>query len=202
VDKSYDINVLVIKYFPLTSDRKNIDINVTGETGKPYDLIRQKTIDITNNLISVTAKASTYLGYKNSSAKPALRYHISDTIEYEKPVPITPRFGNPVYPDYNGIMKAHDICNYVDNNNIREVWIWAYQGHPVTKLGMLESKMSGPFGDISNPGGYNDMPLCKHTYIVYTFNYARGTAEAFENWGHQMEFELLHIDALLHNSLL
>jgi hypothetical protein len=92
------------------------------------------------------------------------------------------------------MMLAHDICNYVDNKNVREVWLFAYQGSPTIKLGGQESKMSGPFGDISNPGEMNDMPLCKHTYIVYTFNYGRSTAEAVENWGHQLEHEFSAIN--------
>ena len=33
------------------------------------------------------------------------------------------------------------------------------------------------------------MPHCKHTYVVYTFNYGRSTAEAVEIWGHQLEAE-------------
>ena len=47
-------------------------------------------------------------------------------------------------------MLAHDICNYVDNKNVREVWLFAYQGSPTIKLVVMESKMSGPYGDISN----------------------------------------------------
>lgn len=38
------------------------------------------------------------------------------------------------------------------------------------------------------------MPRCKNTYIVYTFNYARGLAEAFENWSHQLEAQLTAVD--------
>jgi hypothetical protein len=195
-DRSYDINVLVIKYFPLTADKKNIDINVTGEVGDKYDVIKRKTIDITNSLVSALGKASTYLGYKDSSAELALRYHINDTIEHEERVPFSPNppLNRPTYPDYYGIMQSHNICNYVDTKNVTEVWLFAYQGHPVTKLGIDESKMSGPFGDISNSFRYNDMPPCKKTYVVYTFNYARGTAEAIENWGHQIEAELSNID--------
>lgn len=195
-DKSYDINVLVIKYFPLTADRKNIDINITGEVGDRYDVIKQKTVDITNNLISVIGKASSYLGYKNPLAKPALRYHVSDTIEHEVKVPFSPNqpVNTTTYPDYYGIMKSHDICNYVDNKNVREVWLFAYQGHPNTKLSIEESKMSGPFGDKSNYHRYNDMPLCKNTYVVFTFNYGRGTSEALESWGHQVEIELTFVE--------
>src|SRR3990167_3328575 len=41
-DTSYDLGVLVVKYFPLTSDGLSIDLSVTGDVGGSYDLIRQK----------------------------------------------------------------------------------------------------------------------------------------------------------------
>ncbi len=201
-NKSYDKNVLIIKYFPLTKDR-TVDINVTGEQyleGMSYETVKKRTIDISNNLVSAVGKATSYLGYKDSSAKPAIRYHINETIEHEQPVPIAPKPGVPDYADYNGIMQTHNICNYVDNKKIDEVWLFAYQGFP-QKLGVSESKMSGPHGDISNSYKFNDMPVCKSTYIVYTFNYARGTAEALHNFGHQMEAQLSEINSHLFRDL-
>lgn len=197
----YDLGVLVIKYFPLTPDKQNIDINVTGDIGDLYTIIRQRTIDVTSNLLSLLPKVSTYLGYKNTNSQPTLGYHIVDTKEYTSPVPIKP-IGNALrYPDYNGIMAVNNICDYVDNKEVREVWIWAYQGPNKAdgqpSLGISESKMSGPNGDISNSPRYNDMPVCQNTYRVYTFNYGRGTAEAMESWGHQMEAELDAVDSIL-----
>jgi hypothetical protein len=195
-DKSYDLDVLVISYFPLTEDGM-LDIGVTGETfleGLTHEQIRQRTIDITNNFIGAVAEATTYLGYEDTSAEPAITYHVSETIEHLEAVPIAPRPGLPLYPDYPGIMTEHDICDLVDNGGIDEIWIWAYQGFPVEKLAISESRMAGPFGDISNSFRFNDMPVCASSYVVYTFNYARGTAEALENWGHQMEAELDAVD--------
>jgi len=61
--------------------------------------------------------------------------------------------------------------------------------------------MSGPFGDISNSYKFNEMPVCKSTYIVYTFNYARGTAEGLHIFGHQMEAELSVINPHLFRDL-
>ena len=142
-DRSYDMNVLVIKYFPLTADRKIIDSSIAG-FDSTFEQARQKTIDITNNLVTLLAKASTYLGYNDSSGKQcaALQYRIIDTIEHEEAVPLAPRDNRPKYPDYNGIMKSHNICSYVDNENVREVWIWAYQaGNPPNQsLELDESK--------------------------------------------------------------
>ncbi len=200
-EKIYNINVLVIKYFPLTDDGQKIDISVTGDIGGSYQGIRQHAITVTNNLTAVLEKATKYLGYKNPAAPSSLLYNIIDNKEYTQAVPIKPRSDSPRYPDYNAIMTSHNICDYVDNKGVREVWLWAYQGPNQSDgqpyLGILESKMSGPYGDISNSYRYNDMPVCKFTYRVYTFNYGRGTSEAFESWGHQIESEMKAVDETL-----
>ena len=196
---SYTLGVLVIKYFPLTSNGQNININVTGDVSDSYSYIRQHTTDVTNNLLADLPKATKYLGYHYGGNLPSLGYHVVATFEHKQAVPIdsTSHPDHPTAPNYNLIMTQHNICDYVNNKGVREVWLWAYQG-PSTKgpnhdqpyLGISESKMSGPYGDISNSFRWNDMPLCAHTYRVYTFNYGRGTSEAMESWGHQMEAEL------------
>lgn len=181
------MNVLVIKYFPLTSDGKNIDKNITGDIDGSYESIKQHTTSVTNNLKDAMEKASS-----------SLKYTIIDTKEYTKAVPIKPRGERVTYPDYNKIMADNSICDYVNQKGVNEVWVWAYQGPNKDNgqpfLGIDESKMSGSFGDISNSYKYNDMPVCNSTYRVYTFNYGRGTAEAFESWGHQLEAELSAVD--------
>lgn len=197
-DTSYDMGVLVLKYFPVTADNK-IDITITGDVGEPYDTIHQRTIDVTTNLLSFIPKATSYLGYKNSSAKSAITPKIIDTKEYKQVVPIKGKTGRPTYPDYNKIMTDNSICDYVDNKGVSYVFLWAYQGpnKPDTGqpyLGIDESKMSGPNGDISNSERLGDMPKCTKTYRVFTFNYGRGTAEAIESWSHQIEAEISEID--------
>lgn len=201
-DTSYSLGVLVIKYFPLTANGQNIDINVTGDVGDSYSYIRQHTTDVTNNLVQDLPNATSYQGYFYNNA-PSLTYHVVNTIEHTTAAPInsTLHAGFPTYADYPGIMNSHNICNYVNNQGVREVWLWAYQGpstqgpnHDQPYLNIAESKMSGPYGDISNSYRWNDMPVCQHTYVVYTFNYGRGTAEAMESWGHQIEMEDRNID--------
>lgn len=201
---SYSLGVLVIKYFPLTANGQNIDMSVTGDVGDTYANIRQHTIDITNNLLTDLPKATQYLGYKYAGDKPSLNYHVVATLEHTTAVPInaTIHTGHPTYPDYNGIMNSSNICSYVDNQGVHEVWLFAYQGpsKPGTTtpyLDIEESKMSGPYGDISNSYEWNDMPVCRHTYVVYTFNYGRGTAEAIHSWGHQIEAEMKAVNSSL-----
>lgn len=201
-DTSYDMGVLVIKYFPVTSSGL-IDQAVTGDVGEPYDVIKKRTDDVTNQLKISLEKASSYLGYRDPTAKPALRYSIVDTKEYKQAVPIKAKPGRPTVPDYYGILNSQNICDYVNNKNVKEVWLWAYQGPNKPSdnqpyLGISESKMSGPSGDISNSFRDNDMPSCGKTYRVYTFNYGRYTAEALESWGHQIESEMDAVDRSLY----
>lgn len=193
----YTMKVLVIKYFPLTSDGQNIDVTVTGDVGETYTTIKQRTINITNNLVNSLPEASSYLGYKDNSSTPSLNYQVVDTKEYTQAVPMVT--DGTRRPDYSKIMTDNSICSYV-NQGVSEVWLWAYQGPSYpggggAYLSISESKMSGPFGDISNSPRYNDMPQCGKTYRVYTFNYRNGTAEAMESWGHQMEAEMDVVDS-------
>lgn len=191
---TYNLGVLVLKYFPLTADGQNIDINVTGDVGEPYQEIRQKTISITNNLLSDLPSATKYLGHSNSNATPSITYNVVSAFEYTQAVPMLTDGSKK--PDYYKIMADHNICDLVNNQNVREVWLWAYQG-PGPKLNISESKMSGPNGDISNSERENNMPVCNYTYRVYTYNYQRGTAEAIHSWGHQMEAEIAAVDSSL-----
>lgn len=197
-----DIQVLVIKYFPLTPDGQNIDINVTGDVGDPLGVIQAKVNSMTADVTIGLSMGSTYRGYANSSAIPDLSYTIVDTREFHTAVPAIPSTFNPSYPqraDYAAIMASLNICSYVTGQGIDQVWIWAYQGPH--QLDISESKMAGPYGDISNSYRLNDMPNCSRTYTVYTYNYGRGTAEAVHNHGHQLEAELAAIDAQLFRDL-
>ncbi len=91
---------MVISYFPLTEEG-TVDVDITGEEvfeGVSYEEIKQKTEDITNNLVFFRGEASRYLGYADSSAEPALNYHIFDTIEHLEAVPIDPDSAGPSLP--------------------------------------------------------------------------------------------------------
>lgn len=195
----YTVNVLVLKYFPLSANGQNININVTGDVGDSYATIRQRTTDITNNLKTSIEKGTKYLGYKNPNAPSSISPNIIDTKEYTQAVPIKATHGIATTPDYSQVLTSNNICDYVNNKGVKEVWLWAYQGpnkaDGYPSLAISESKMSGPYGDISNSYRYDDMPKCSHTYVVYTFNYGRGTAEAFHSWGHQIEAELTAVDS-------
>lgn len=197
--------VLVLKYFPLTANGANINSAVTGDVGDPYALIRQRTVDITSNLVSSINRATKYLGYKNPSAPSSLNYSITATKEYTYAVPIKASHNIPTYPDYYKLLSDNNVCGYVNGQHVDEIWIWAYQGpdkaNGYPSLAISESKMSGPYGDISNSWRFNDLPNCGRTYQVYTYNYGRGTAEALHSWSHQIEAELTEVDNNLFRNL-
>ena len=195
---SYSRPVLVIKYIP-TADGVNIDQSVTGDVGGTVAAMRTKTDAQTANLKNKLGAGSAWHRYSNASAPQASNYSTAITYEYDYAVPTVP---NPHYngtsdvykvrPDYNSVMNGVGICDWVQNHGVTDVWMYAYQGP--TQLGISESEMSGPNGDISNSYRDNKMPVCNKTYTVYTFNEGRGSAEAIESYGHQIENELDYVD--------
>jgi len=194
----YSIGVLVIKYFPLTADGQNIDISVTGDVGGSAASVEANVAAMTDRLPQLLSQGTEYRGYENPTAPPSVTYRIVDTVQFNTPVPVIPSTFNSNYPmraDYHTIMSNVGICSYVQNRGVQEVWIWAYQGPH--QLDISESKMSGPYGDISNSYRLNDMPQCGRTYTVYTFNYGRGVALAVHSYDHQLEAELTYMDAHL-----
>lgn len=94
--------------------------------------------------------------------------------------------------DYNAIMKRIDAKKLVEKQGVKEIWIWGYHGGVV---GLWESNMSSPHGDVSNSSrDPKDLPLFDRTYTVYHYNYGRGLGEMLENHMHQLEHLLNHVD--------
>lgn len=198
LDSSYDMPILVISYFPFNAAGILVDKSVepTVAAQWPVDRSRASVRDQVKAMMGALERASSYLGYKNPAAKPALRYRLVREWEHLKAVP----FGRTIhngrrYVDYDKILREHDICRFVDGfQGVREVWLFI-PSH-TDRFDHSESKMAGPHGDISNSYGFNDMPVCASTYRVYTHNYEREDLLA-EVWSHQLEAELRAVDAKL-----
>lgn len=196
-DKStqYDMPVLVLRYFP-TTDGVNLDSNVTG--------VVSTLTDIRNHVSSIKSETATYLedgsrfhGYKDAAAPVSMHYSFIDDKEYLTSLPIgneVPwKSGQGIYrPDYMGILTGLNICNYVDTQGLKEVWLFGWHWGNIEPA---ESNMAGPYGDISNSERTNDMPVCSKTYVLYNYNYGRGTNEAVHNHGHQLEAVYKHVDS-------
>ncbi len=104
------------------------------------------------------------------------------------------------YPDYASMMKNINICNYVDNLGLKEVWLFGYHWGSIAPA---ESYMAGPYGNIANSYLVNNMPICSKTYILYNYNYGRGTNEAVHNHGHQFGKMFKHVgDPLFENNFI
>jgi len=187
-----EIPIVIVKYFPIDGDR--IDVRVTGDWGDLLSSTREKTERITWQTIAALEEGSRYHGYKDKNAKPSLKYKILDVKEFLQPLPLrTKRPGDKVpMTDYAKIMADIDIQTYVEQKGVKEVWLFAYHGDVV---GLWESNMSSPYGDVSNSDcDPNDLPVLKHTYTVYHYNYQRDVGEAVEDHTHQIEYLLNYVD--------
>ena len=144
---------------------------------------------------------------KDSSVSPNLDFSIIQTKEMLTSPPkssLNQQFIDNFKIFSDPTVGINDICNYVDNQNVKQVWIWMYHGgSPLTVP--IESNMSmgtdsrsywngGSYGDISNSAQSNDLPTCQKTYTVFDYNYERGEGEALESWGHQIEHVLNWVD--------
>lgn len=185
------IPVVVVSYFPLAGDK--IDISVTGDWGESYQATKRKTEKLTAEACKVLEDGSRFRGYKRPNAQPALRYKVIGEYEFKEALPTLPKQGSePPMTNYGAIMKRIDIGKWVREKGAREVWIWGYHGG---KVGLWESNMSSPTGDVSNSDRNEaDLPKLDRTYTVYHYNYQRGLGEMLENHMHQLEHLLNHVD--------
>lgn len=184
---SYRLPVLILKYFPPDPyDQNKIDRTVTGTDlpeGTTVEQLRQKITVLNSELINSLQKGSSFHGYQNAVAKPVLNYSILEEKEFLKPVPVE-TVSDPKPADHQKILKEEnfDICDYVENKAVKEVWLWMYHSGQTSPV---ESYQRGPFGGVGN--GFMNLPLCRKTYTVYDYNYGRGVAEALEDHTHHFE---------------
>jgi hypothetical protein len=185
------VPTLVVGYFPVREGR--IDRAVTGDVDAPLDHIRRHTVKATKQVMEALERGSTYHGYKDPAAQPSLNYQIVETLEFLEPLPTYHKRGHrrPM-TDYNAIMERVDIEHWVEERDVKEVWLWGYHGGVVD---LWESNMAGRYGDISNSDrDWHDLPVLSKTYTVYHYNYQRGPSEAVEDHLHQIEAVLGHVD--------
>jgi hypothetical protein len=187
----FEIPVLVLSYFPTNGDR--LDIRATGDWGASLADTRAKTQRQTREIMQALEQGSRYHGYTNPAAKPSLKYRVTNSLEFLRPLPTFAKPGHRTpMTDYARIMTEVNIRDWVEKRGVREVWIWGYHGG---KVDLWESNMSSPFGDVSNSDrDPRDLPVLSRTYTVYHYNYQRGTSEAVEDHIHQIEAVLNAID--------
>ena len=183
------VPVVVVKFFPVKDGK--IDAEATGGYNQPLEKMRAWTDKITETTIYAMEQGSRYHGYKDENAEPSLDYEVVAIYEFREPTPRTFKGKQPM-PDYNEIMKKIDGRTWVEEKGVKEVWIFSYHSKV---MGLWESNMSSPWGDISNSDrDPKDLPVYKSTYTVYTYNYGRGPSEAMENHIHQIEHVINYVD--------
>jgi hypothetical protein len=184
------IKVFVVSYFPVKGDM--IDRSVTGGPDGPYEDLKAKTEALTKDACAKLEEGSRFRGYKNPNAKPALRYTVVGSKEFKEAIPTRPKIGDDApLPDYNAIMARIDAKRLVEKEGVHEIWLWGYHG----PIGLWESNMSSPSGDVSNSDRDNkDLPVFNRTYTVYHYNYGRAVGEMLENHMHQLEHLLNFAD--------
>jgi hypothetical protein len=184
------IKVFVVSYFPVKGDL--IDVSVTGNVVGTYANLKAKTQTLTTEACQLLEEGSRFRGYKNPSAKPALRYEVVGSKEFKEAIPARPKTGpDAPMPDYNAIIARIDAKHLVEKEGVQEIWMWGYHG----TVGLWESNMSSPTGDVSNSDRDNkDLPVFSKTYTLYHYNYERGVGEMLENHTHQLEHLLNFAD--------
>ncbi|MBI2017823.1 hypothetical protein HYS92_02125 [Candidatus Daviesbacteria bacterium] len=203
-NQTKDVGVLVLKYFPLDSSGANLNSNITGMSTS-LAAIKQYVNTLTLKSLNVLTEASIYHGFKSKST-PALKYKLVDTKEYQLPLPVSsdrvPWNTDSFRPDYKKMLNDINICDYVENRNVKQVWVWGYHTKVIEPA---ESNMSmgrdsssfwpqQTYGDISNSERSDDLPICQKTYVLYNYNYERGLGEVLEDHGHHIEAVLSYVN--------
>ena len=209
--------VLSISYIPLGTDG---EFNSTfADMYNTYTLAQLRAkISMLNNLIVMALDTgSKFHGYEDAAATPSVSYSIIDSKEVLSALPRSQYQSWPAgtnQPDYFNVLGNVNICNYVDNLGVKEVWLWGYHqdgrishcNETGTCVGPVESDMSmgyasraswnyADYGDWSNSMQINDLPTCNHTYTLYQYNYDRDLPEAVEDHTHQLEAIMRGIDS-------
>src|SRR3989344_5168330 len=209
-----EVKVLQLKFFPVDASGVNIDRSIVGPGFAKSTLSEMRALsaewDAKN--VQILTDATKFRGYKNSSALPALQYKIIENKEYLTPAPLSQNkvpwnAHIPTYRfDFMKILGDINMCDYVDNKGVRQVWYQAYHFGPTEPY---ESNMSmgrkssaywnhGTYGNISNSEQINDMPVCENTYVLVGVGDPNGT---LHDLGHQIEVTLDWIDTNLFRKL-
>ena len=171
------IKILSLAYYPLSNNKLDTTNVIQDRYGEyPYTLqeVRTKVKRLEQGTIAALEKGQTIVDYQ-----------VIEHIEKQEAIPLSNQTHNDLpLPDYIKILTAANVCHFVDEKGVKEIWLWSYAG--VGKSGW-ESNFSGNI-DISNSNrDQNDLPRCQNNYTVYDYNYGREVSEAVHDHMHQFE---------------
>ena len=172
-----NVPILSIGYFPpeLTS-KDYLDIKQTG-ADHTYTISEWESFAAqkASQLAFLIGEGTRYKGYNNNQALQYLNYYILTTRNYSESEPVSPIHSQDQfaltgrYPDYHAILLANNVCSYVDDQGVKEIWIFSFHHEGIYPV---ESITSSKYGNISNSkdlGEFNP-PRCKHSYTMYNFD--------------------------------
>ncbi len=203
IPQSLTPRVLAISYLPPDPSNTTImDKVISGENTS----ITQKETAINNlitSMLTFASIATKYHGYNQPNTPQYLTYQLAENKVIYSAIPkgyLLKATENIYRPNYGKILLDNSICNYVDNQNVKEVWMFGYH---YGQIEPDESRMSSKYGDFSNsrpketdpayPSTFR-LPKCNHSYILYNFNYQRTLPEMIHNRLHQVENTFYYID--------
>lgn len=194
---SGQVNMYELEFYADKETKECLDFNEVGQEvydggirsdssmPDPLSSARERTQKINLETMAFLDKGSIYHGYKDPTATPSLAYQMFEEKEFHTPVP---KLGG--YADHVKILNNLNICNYVENLGVKEVWLWMYHTSTVAPV---ESYQTGPNHQAGN--GYMNLPVCKKSYTVYDYSLSRGTSETIEDHTHHIEHLWESLDA-------
>jgi len=186
----YAMPVVAIRYIP-TNDGVNVDSSIAAWSGTVTGL-RDYVRQLERETKFMLEEGSRFRGYADPLAVPSLGYRVVRIINVYEPLPpdTNPAHGTGspgiYFPDYEAILSRFGAQAWVDQEGVKEVWLWGYHHGNIAPV---ESNMSSPTtGDISNSYRFqDDLPIYSRTYVLYNYNYTRSSNESVHNHGHQLE---------------
>lgn len=176
-----EVPVLALAYFPRDPQKPMfLDQEETGwEASQPIEDWEADTQVMMDKLLSFASDATKFHGYKDPNAVPFLNFKIIDYKKFYTPIPRGLQNSPTTHlPNYAQIMKDVGICDLVDNQGVKEVWMYGYHSD---KIVPDESRMSSRYGDVSNSLPKEEtlpddlkLPVCSKAYTLYNFTYQPG----------------------------
>ena len=191
--------VLQINYYPRNPDNPKWLSRV--ETGLTTDILvstmQEATQSMINRSLPVISDATRYRGYRDPAAPRYLEYSVLRKVDIFTPMPRGHRLANGrIRPDYGMILNEQNVCHYVENLGVKEVWIYGYHNDTPGGIEPDESRMHSRHGDISNSNPKEEeiepayqMPKCASSYVMYNFtwNASGDISNTVHNRLHQIE---------------
>lgn len=196
------VNLYEFYIYPETTFRNCLDRSVTGEVNV------NSNGDMQQPMAELEMRINNYnkvlVDTMNKVSSGGVYYSIYENQFINLGIPVSEKFKP--YSDYMSILTDKNICHYVDDLGIKEVWIWSYHTDKVVPQesdmamgkisqkywnmpngGQLKVDAQGQWGDLSNSGHENDLPICEHTYVVYNYIYSAEVDQALHSRLHQIE---------------